>query len=214
LSDIFNEVDEDLRRDRALKLWNKYGNYVVVLAVVIVAATAGYTFWRDYDRKQAEASGNQYMAALSQAASDPAAGQLALDSLARDGRAGYSILARFNDAALKLRANDAAGAVAVYNSIAADSRADTALRDAARLLAMLNGSDVVPPGEFERQVSALSHPTNPWRHFAWEVAATAALKAGKVEEARKEYARIADDPQAPAGLRTRAAEMLAVLAAG
>ena len=32
MSDIFREVDEDVRRDRAAEFWKKYQNYVIAFA--------------------------------------------------------------------------------------------------------------------------------------------------------------------------------------
>ena len=39
MSDIFREVDEDLRRDQAVDLWKKYGSIFLSIAVLIVAGT-------------------------------------------------------------------------------------------------------------------------------------------------------------------------------
>jgi hypothetical protein len=211
LSDIFTEVDEDLRRDRALKLWNKYGNYVVVLALLIVGGTGANVFWQDYQRKQAEAAAAQYVTAVDQARSDATGASLALAAIAREGKGGYSVLARFEDAALKTRTGDAAGAAATYRAIADDSSTDRALRDAATVLGALASSDSADAAQSDAQITALAAAGSPWRHLAWEIEALAAAKAGKIEEARGLYARIADDAEAPTGARTRAAEMLAAL---
>ena len=131
--------------------------------------------------------------------------------MVRDGRGGYAVLARLQEAALKSRGGDAAGAAAIYRSVAADSSAERELRDAAGLLATLSVVDASEPAEVERQVAAIVAPNSPWRHLAWELAALAAAKAGNLEQARSFYTRIADDPGAPAGVRSRAAEMLAAL---
>ena len=211
MSDIFNEVDEDLRRDRALKLWQKYGNYVMAAAIVIVAGTAGYVAWRDYDRRQAETGALQYVTALDQArAQDAATGNAALSTVVRDAPAGYAALARLQEAALKAR-TDADAAAEQYRAIAVDTRVPVELRNAATLLAALSGMETADPAAVERQVTSLTTPGNPWRHLAWEIAAVAAMKAGNSEQARALYTRIADDPEAPPGLRGRAAEMLAAL---
>ncbi|MBV8535950.1 MAG: tetratricopeptide repeat protein, partial [Alphaproteobacteria bacterium] len=107
MSDIFTEVDEDLRRDRALKLWKQYGNYVIAAAVAVVAATAGYVAWQDYSRKQAEGAAAQYVAALDEAKSGNAAqAGKALTSIAATGRAGYTALARLEEAGIKANAGD------------------------------------------------------------------------------------------------------------
>ncbi len=213
MSDIFTEVDEDLRRERAIKLWKKYGNYVIGAAVAIVAGTAGFIAWQDYSRKQAEAAAAQYVAALDQAKSGGAnEASRALTNIARTGGAGYSVLARLEEAGLKAKGGDMAGAVAIYKEIAGDDRADRELRDAATLLAALDSLDTAPPADLSQQLAALSASDSPWRYLAWEIQALAAAKAGKMDEARKFYTRISDDADAPAGLRARAAEMLAALA--
>lgn len=212
LSDIFTEVDEDLRREKALKLWNRYGNYVAGAALLIVGGTAANVFWQDYQHKQAEAAAAQYVAAISQAKSgDAATAGLALAGIVRDGKSGYSVLARFEEAALKSRQGDVAGAAATYRAIAEDTSADQALRDAAAVLAALTSTGSADAGDSDKRLATLTAPNSPWRHLAWEIEALAAAKAGKMEEARSLYARIADDPDAPSGARTRAAEMLAAL---
>lgn len=213
MSDIFTEVDEDMRRERAVKLWKAYGNYVILGAALVVAGTGGYVAWQDYSRKQAEAAAAQYVAAVDQARSGSAAqGSQALANIARGGHAGYSVLARLEEAGLKASAGDAAGAATVYRQIADDTGVDADLRAAAALLAALNTVDTAAPGEIDKDLATLSTPTSPWRYLAWELQALAAVKAGKIDEARADYTRISDDPDAPAPLRARAAEMLAALA--
>ena len=39
---FIREIDEELRRERLMKLWERYGAYAVGAAVLIVAATAGW----------------------------------------------------------------------------------------------------------------------------------------------------------------------------
>ena len=48
MSDIFREVDEEVRREQLKKLWDRYGNFVIaalILVVVGVAAWRGYAWW-------------------------------------------------------------------------------------------------------------------------------------------------------------------------
>jgi hypothetical protein len=211
VSDIFTEVDEDLRRDRALKLWEKYGNYVIGAAVLIVVATAGIVGWRDYERRQAEAGAIKYVTALDQArGTDAAVGAVALNAVAREAPAGYGALARLHEAALKAR-TDQAAAAEQYRALAVDTSVASEIRDAASVLAALNSAEKADPALLERQVAAMATPGSAWRHISWEIAALAAMRAGNLEQARTLYTRIADDPEAPAGLRGRAAEMLAAL---
>ena len=52
MSDIFQEVDEEVRRDKALEFWKKHQNLIIAGAALIVLATGGYRFYEN--RKLAE----------------------------------------------------------------------------------------------------------------------------------------------------------------
>src|SRR5437868_9600277 len=118
MSDIFREIDEELRRDNFAKLWERYGQYVVGLAVIIVLATAGTVGWREYQARVQRAESIRYAAAvelaqkneLARAADDFAA-------LARTSGGGQATLARLQEAALRSRAGDEAAAIAAYKAI-------------------------------------------------------------------------------------------------
>src|SRR5436305_1144715 len=52
VSDIFHEVDEEVRREQLKKLWERYGNLLIAACVLVVLATAGWrthemTAWRE-----------------------------------------------------------------------------------------------------------------------------------------------------------------------
>ena len=57
MSDIFQEVDDEVRREQLKKLWERYQSLVIAAAVLVVLGVAG---WRVYDwwetKKAAEAS--------------------------------------------------------------------------------------------------------------------------------------------------------------
>jgi hypothetical protein len=212
VSDVFQEVEEELRRDKAAALWKRYGSYIAGLAVAIVAGTGIYVAWRDYTHKQASQQGAEFFAATALAASgDRDKAIPAFDALARNASSGYAVLARMREASLKAESGDRAAAAAIYRAVADDSGAATELRDAARLLAGLQTIESMDPAELDRQLAALRADGNPWRHTALEMAAIAATKAGDAAKARELFARIADDPTAPTGARGRAAEMIAAL---
>jgi len=212
VSDLFREVDEDLRRDRAVELWKRYGNYALVLALALVIGTGAYMAWRDYERRQAIEAGGQFFAAAELAAQGNAqAAAQSFDTLARDASGGYAALARLRAAALTAQTDDPAAAEAAYRAIVDDSGAGLAVRNAASLLAALHALERTDPAELQRQLAALQVEGGPWRYSAIEFSALAAARAGDAQKARDLYIRLADDPAAPPGLRARAAEMLAAL---
>jgi hypothetical protein len=213
LSDIFEEVDEELRRENFAKLWARYGKYVIALAVLIVLATAVVAQWRKYQLHQREAEGARYIAALTlaQQGKDKDAVD-ALTAVAREAGGGHAILARLDAAALTARSGDSAGALADYAAIAADGAVDPLYRDVATLLwaelALKDGD----PAAIVDKLAPLTEPSNPWHPSALELTGLAQLKSGDKAAARLTFQHVADDLSAPQGLRARATEMIAALA--
>lgn len=214
MADFFHEVEEDVKRERYEKLWKAYGKYFLAGVAAIVIGTAGTVFWRDYQTRQREAESERFTAALELArAGRNADAANAFSELAQAAGTGYRVLARFRAAAALIETGDSAGAVATYDSIAADDGAGAVLGDLARLLAARTLVDAAPAGEVEARLAPLLGEQNPWRHSARELGAVLALKSGKVAAARKAFQALADDLTAPSAVRARGAEMLAALGA-
>jgi hypothetical protein len=107
--EFIRDIEEDLKRERAIRLWNRYGHYVIAAAVLIVAGTAGWVGWKEYDRRQTAAEAVRYIDAVSRA-SIPAERESALAGLtrmAREGRAGFAELAALQAAGLQAGADSA-----------------------------------------------------------------------------------------------------------
>ena len=60
--DIFDEVEEDLRAERTGRLLKKYAWLVVVVAVAIVGAAAGWQLWRRDRAQQDTTAATRYLA--------------------------------------------------------------------------------------------------------------------------------------------------------
>ncbi len=43
MSDIFQEVDEDVRRDKAAEFWKKYQNVILAAAALVVLAAGWFS---------------------------------------------------------------------------------------------------------------------------------------------------------------------------
>lgn len=211
VSDIFREIEDELRRDNLLKLWSRYGKYVIagaVLAIVIAGLIVG---WRDHQAAERRAEGAQYSGALAavRAGKDgDAAREFA--ALAQQG-GGYSVPAAFEQAELLAKSGDRKGAIAVYDNLAAASGINAEFRDLAVLLSVMHGlADEAPQAAIAR-LAPLTASGNPWRASALDLTAAAKLEAGDRAGALAIYRQLADDLAAPQGLRARAAELAAAL---
>ncbi len=210
MSDIIREVDEELRRENVEKLWRKYGSYVLGLAILAVLVIAAVWLWRDHMKGQREERARQYDAALQLvAAADPSA-PAALQAL-ESGDDGYAALAQLQAAALKAKAGDVSGAVAIYEKLTADAAVDEAFRNLALLLLALHTADTAAPDQLTQRLQPLTAASNPWRYSALELTAVLARRAGDTARAEQILTGLADDLNAPQALRQRATEMLHAL---
>ncbi len=203
MSDIFDEVDEDMRRERLRKFWERYGNLVIALAVLVVAGVAG---WRGYDywrTKQAEQYGAQFTAAaLLSEQGKHAEAEKAFAEIAQKGTAGYRALAKLREAA-EIAERDPKAAIAAYDDIANNAAIGQPLQDFAALRAGMLMVDTAPLAEVDRRLAPLAGSNGPFRHSAREMLAVAAWKANDLVAMRKWVKLVHDDPQTPPSLRQR-----------
>jgi hypothetical protein len=211
VSDIFQEVDEEVRREQLKKLWDKYQNYIVAGVVLILAAVGG---WRGYDWWQAKKAA-EFGAAFEAAATlgeenKHSEAEAAFAKIATDGTAGYRNLARLR-AAAELAVQDPKNAVAAYERIAGDSSVGQVLQDLAGLRA---GALLIDQGAFDiarARLEPLSGPERTFRHSARELLALAAWRSGDTAGARRWFDLILTDAQTPAATRGRVEMLIALV---
>ena len=203
MSDIFQEVDEEVRREKLKQLWERHSNLIVAAALVVVLAVGG---WRGYDwweNKKAAEAGAAFEAALLLAEDGKQAeAQAAFAKLAQEGSSGYRILARFREAA-ELARTDPAAATTVYNALANDSSLGRTLQDLAAIRGGLIMVDTAPLADLTAKLESLTSADRPFRHTARELLALAAWRTGDKAAAKRWFDLIATDAETPAGTRQR-----------
>lgn len=211
---FIREVNEEMRQDQARALWDRFGPYVIGLAVLIVLATAAFVVWDYWDESRANASGDAFSEALELAnGGKPDEAAAALKRLEEEGYGAYPLLARMRGATVLAEKGDFAGAVAGFDAVAGDSSIDAAIRDLARLRAGYLMVDHGSYADVSSRLEVLTADTNAFRHSAREALGLSAWKEGKAGDALKFFDQIASDDGAPRQARERAS-MLAELIRG
>ncbi len=214
MTDIFKEVDEDLRRDQLRKLWDQFGPYVIGVAVLIVVATAGFRGWEYWQEKQAQATGDRFLAALDLANQGKHEDAIAsLKAIEANGSGRYPVLAGFRVASEMAATGDTKGALVEYDAIAARGDMSDSIKALARLRAGALLVDTVSLADLEKRLGDLAGTGNVWRHNARELLGLTAWRTGDYDAARKYFDEINSDQEAPADLRQRAQVMLSLIAA-
>jgi hypothetical protein len=213
MSDIFREVDEDIRREQVRKLWDRFAPYVIGLAVFIVAVTAGYRGWEYWQDRQAQASGDRFTAAMKLSTDGKHAEAItAFEAIAKDSSGSYPLLARFRIATEKAANNDVAGASADFDAIAADTSQPTEIRNVARLRSAMLAVDTATVADLQSRIGDLAGTGNTWRHAAREILGLASWRTGDYAAARKYFTEITNDQDSPQDMRQRSNLMLALIA--
>jgi hypothetical protein len=212
VSDIFREVDEEVRRERLQRLWERYQTLIIAAIVLLLVGIGGWRAYEWWDAKQSSAFGDAFEAAV--ALSDQgksAEAEAAFGKIAQEGTRGYRPLARMRQAA-ELAKHDAKAAIAAYQAIAADTTVGIDMRDLAGLRA---GALLVDNGSFaevQAQLEPLTGDKRPYLHTARELLALAAWRAGDAATARKWLDLMAMDIQTPLAARQRMEILSALIA--
>ena len=213
MADIFHEVDEEVRRERLQKLWDRYSIYIIGLAVLIVAAIGawrGYEYWQ---AKQAAAAGAAFESALSLSEQGKhAEADAAFAKIAADAPTGYRTLARMR-AAAELALTKPADAVKAYDELAADASLGSTLQDLAAVRAGMLMVDSASLADMRRRLDPVAEPGHAFRHNARELLALSAWRNHDFTAARRYIDMIAADGETPLGTRARADVLAALIAA-
>ena len=122
MSELFNEVDEDLRRDQLKKLWDRYSLLIIAGAILIIASVGGWRGYQYFEAKKAAEAGSAFNAAADLAEQNKhAEAEAAFAKLMATAPSGYRTLARLRLAA-EIAARDAAAGAKAFDEIAADAR--------------------------------------------------------------------------------------------
>jgi len=213
VADIFHEVDEEVRRERLAKLWERYSIYIIALAVLIVA---GIGAWRGYEywvAKKVAAAGAAFETAVSLSEQGKhSEAEAAFAKVVTEAPTGYRMLARFR-AAAELAQVKSSDAVKAYDDLAADGTLGQTWQDLAALRAGMLLVDSAPLADMRRRLDPLAEPGRTFRHTARELLALSAWRGHDITAARHYIDIIATDGETPPGTRARIDVLSALIAA-
>lgn len=209
MTDIFREVDEEVRKDKLTRLWQRWGKLIIAGVIAVILAAAGFSGWREWQASRRATAGGAFLAAIDLAAQGRHADAAqALVELAEDAPGGYADLARLRAGHAYAAAGQPDAALAIFDALTRDDDAEPMLRDLARLAgAMLLADGGDPAGVATRLSPLVQDTTGLLYGLARELEGLQALKTGDTAGALAIFKALADDPALASGLRTRAAEI-------
>jgi hypothetical protein len=210
VSELFDEVNEEVRREQLKKLWDQYSIYIIAIALLIIAGVGGWRGYQYLEAKKAAEAGAAFDKAVELSeANKHAEAEAAFADLAAKAPSGYRILARLRMSA-EVANRDPQAAAKMFDEIAADRSVGTAEQDLARIRAAQLLLDTTTYPNMLQRLEPATAPSSTFRHTARELLALSAWRANDATAARQWLDMIANDGETPPSLRSRAEALQAL----
>lgn len=211
MSELFDEIDEEVRRDQLKKLWDQYSIYIIAGALLIIAAVGGWRGYQYLEAQKAAEAGAAFDAAIDLSEQNKhAEAEAAFDKLAATAPSGYRMLARLR-AAAEVASRDPQAGAKMYDEIAADRSIGTEQQELARIRAAGLLLDTESYPNMLQRLEPATKPEATFRHSARELLALSAWRANDTTAARQWLDMIANDGETPSAMRSRAEALQALL---
>jgi len=211
VSELFDEVDEEVRREQLKKLWEKYSLFIIGAALLVIAAVGGWRGYQYLEAKKAAEIGDAFNKAAELSTQNKRAeAEAAFADLAAKAPSGYRMLARLR-AAGEAADRDPKAAAKMFDDIAADRSVGTVEQALARIRAAGLLLDTASYNDVQQRLQSDAAPDATFRHAARELLALSAYRANDATAARKWLDMIEADNETPPSLRSRAEALQALL---
>ncbi|MEP2707496.1 MAG: tetratricopeptide repeat protein [Roseibium sp.] len=203
MSDIFREVDEDIRQEKFRRLWDRFGYLVIGVAVLIVVGTGGYRGWLYWEETNSHKAGDTFIEAVQ--LSDDGKYQEAAELYGEleNSIGGYPAISRLRAATDLANSGSASEALAQFDALTIDSKLAPSLRDIAALRAGYLAVDLEDYPSVADRVEGLTGETGAFRAAARELLALSAWKNDDIDTARKWISDIENDSETPVDITRR-----------
>lgn len=213
MSDIFREVEEDVRRERLEKLWKQYGDYVIAAVAVLIIAVAGYKVWQHYHASQIQKASASFVQAIESANGGKTKDAISdFAQIAKTAPHGYAVTAELSEANALLASGKKAEAIALYKKIA--DKNDDELGQTARVRAAWAMSENASRSDLQELLAPINTDKSGWRFMAREILAYVDFRDGRLKGSLAGYTALAKDKDAPDAIRQRAEAMTTLMRNG
>lgn len=211
---FLREVDEGVRRDQMIGVWQNYGRLIIGAIALGLVIFAGVIGWRNYTQSQQEQRGIKLQQVYdSMAAGNAANAKASIDELVRDG-GGYGAMGKMLQANKLLTDGNAKAAAAKFAEVANDTTLGQPIRDLALIRQTFTEFDILAPQAIVDRLKPMVTKDSAWLGSAGEMTAMAYLRLNKPAEARKIFQMIAGAEQVPDSIRQRAVQAVDAVDAG
>lgn len=211
MAELFDEVDEEVRREQLKRLWDRYSIHIIALMVLVIVGVGGWRAYQYLEAKKAAEAGAAFDKAIELSEQNKhTEAEAAFSDIAAKAPGGYRTLARLR-AAGEAAARDPKAAAKMYDDIAADRNVGAEQQELARIRAAGLLLDSASYADMLQRLEPATAAGSTFRHSAREMLALSAWRNGDATASRKWLDTIAEDGETPPSLRSRAEALQALL---
>ena len=213
MSDVFQEVDEELREEKYKSIWRKFRYYLIGGLILFILGIAVNAFWKDYNLKEINERSERFFTAIEMAQEDKVNAIALLEEFANqeEKNSEYNaLIARFTEAAIRRSEKDFNGALVIYQSLEENNVSNfyedyAKLSSVEMLIALNNKKDA------KLILDDLISNTSDLKYIAMEYMGYLEIDEGNFSKAQTIFTNIADDALSSVNMKNRSREVLSIL---
>ena len=211
MSNLFNEIDDDLRQDRLKSLWANYKNSIYTVVIVISLVLIGSESYQYLSKSKTEKSGLLLSQIIESIIEDePERINNYIDELLENGTSDYKTYALLLKSGNSISQDKLTDARETYTELIKKSE-NRLIKDLAILKLSYLNVDFDSFDQIQQQLSTIQEEDSPLKLFAYEVLAMSAYKHGLYEKGAEYLNMIIENEKTTNGMFDRAQMMLRVM---
>ena len=206
MSDVLRQIDEDLRREKLSKLWNKYGLYLVSVIIVIVISVIGYQLNVSISKSKNEILVETYINATNE---NNFIKQIPLyEEIISSNNEYLSALAALRTSNLQVENDNIEEGLFILEKIAQNIEYDIIIRDLATYLLFI--AKIEDPDDVATNLNLTKNriENSSFKYSFLEIIALRKLILGDYEEAKKDFEDLIINLDLPIEIRNRAIKFI------
>ena len=212
MSDIFQEVDEELREEKYKSIWSKYKYYIIGFIIILVLGIGFNAFWKQYSLKQVTDRSTRFFYAMEMIEEDKVTAISVLEEFAKQEKSSseYNVLiARFKEAAIRRSNKDYSGALDIYEELSENKISifykDFAILSSAEVLMGLKNIK-----EAKLVLDQLISSSSDLQYIAKEYIGYIEINEGNISKAKTIFESLAEDATVSPNIKNRSKEILSM----
>ena len=208
---FIREVNEDVRTQKLLEIWNKFKYYIIATIVIVLSFTIINNMYEANKKEVSLEQAKVFERIISNPTVSTDGKILELSNFAKTAKYGYRDIAYFNIYSLQIENKKVSDAIKTLKTLI-DNATDKSFKNLAILkLATLNYSQKeiteADKTEIIKMLSKIS-ASNPLYFSAQYVLGTIYISENNLNLAKTTFERIVEDEKAPVGIKSQGISML------